>query len=217
MEGECNSKYFDFMVNGQRRKTTLRGININDRWVEEHNTIKEEIKQFFFQKRFQKEVWIRSTLDGVTFEKIKKEENNMLSSMFKELEVKDAMLECGIIKSLGMPIGANPSRETTWRPMIDKYAKKLSSCLSSGVVSKIDSIQRGFLWGYTKGQRKVPWMSWKSMCCLRNHGGLGFKDLKAFNEEPLTKWRWNVFHRKNTLWDEVLTQKYGGWKGMLME
>lgn len=38
-----------------------------------------------------------------------------------------------------------------------------------------------FLWGQQNEETKIHWVSWKSMCKPKVEGGMGFKDLHAFN------------------------------------
>lgn len=67
-------------------------------------------------------------------------------------------------------------------------------------MKRFESIMREFC-GSKKGeQNKIAWVRWKDVCCPRSHGGLGIKDLKLFNETLLAKWRWHLFHQRNTLW-----------------
>ena len=39
-------------------------------------------------------------------------------------------------------------------------------------------IQRCFLWGGSKGARKIPWVQWSDVCKPKSEGGLGIRDLK---------------------------------------
>jgi hypothetical protein len=43
----------------------------------------------------------------------------------------------------------------------------------------------------------------------RKRGGLGIKNLKAFNLALLGKWEWRIRNEKNSLWVKVLSSKYG--------
>ena len=44
-----------------------------------------------------------------------------------------------------------------------------------------------FWWGQKGKERKMAWMSWESLCTPKSEGGMGFKDLKAFNMALLAK------------------------------
>nr|XP_027071909.1 uncharacterized protein LOC113696728 [Coffea arabica] len=51
----------------------------------------------------------------------------------------------------------------------------------------ITAMMANFLWGETNGRNKMYWTSWEKMTRKRNEGGLGFKDLEAFNKALLGK------------------------------
>lgn len=142
-------------------------------------------------------------------------------------------------KYLGIPIGANPRKENTWRPVIDLLNKRLSSWrkkhLSIGgrltlinsvlnslpiyfmsfykapkkVINKIVSIQRNFLWGGSLGVRKIAWVKWERVCLSKKEGGLGVKNLEWFNKALLGKWRWRLLKGEESLWVRIVKSRYG--------
>jgi hypothetical protein len=78
------------------------------------------------------------------------------------------------------------------------------------VVKAVVRIQRNFLWGGVKGDKKMCWISWGTVCKDKKDGGLGVRDIKVVNVSLLSKWRWNLLNDEPTLWKEVLIAKYGG-------
>jgi len=82
------------------------------------------------------------------------------------------------------------------------------------VVKKIVKIQRNFLWGWGSGERKIVWTSWEKVCEPHEAGGLGVINIKPFNIALLGKWIWRMSYSKGSLWKEVLTSKYGGWRNL---
>ena len=82
------------------------------------------------------------------------------------------------------------------------------------VVDKLVNIQRRFLWGGGLEQRKIAWVNWKFVCLPRDKGGLGIKDLRAFNTALLGKWKWELFQQHGDLWSRILISKYGGWRAL---
>nr|KYP63611.1 hypothetical protein KK1_018190 [Cajanus cajan] len=117
------------------------------------------------------------------------------------------LLNCTLLSMsflyLGIPIGANPRREVTWRPILHKFTKKFASW-------KYRHLSLADFYGaqYIEGKRKVAWVSWKNICRPKSQVGLGIKDIITFNEALLAKWKWNLFHHRDNLWAKVLKSKY---------
>lgn len=89
---------------------------------------------------------------------------------------------------LGIPIGANPRKADTWKPIVNQVAKRLCSwkhktlslvervCLLNsvtyssplfymftfkiprGVIIEIESMQKCFLWGGVREKKKIGWV-----------------------------------------------------------
>lgn len=142
-------------------------------------------------------------------------------------------------KFLGVLVGANPRRRSTWKPVVDSMRAKLScwrgrnlsiggkvtlinSVLSSlplylfsffkapkVVIKELTQIQRDFLWGSHEEERKICWVSWEDICKPKKEGGLGVKNLEVFNISLLAKWKWRCIHDHNALWRDLLAFRYG--------
>ncbi|XP_028102574.1 uncharacterized protein LOC114301812 [Camellia sinensis] len=121
---------------------------------------------------------------------------------------------------LGMPLGDNPRRRRTWKPIIDKVNQKLASwkrrflsfasrmtmiksVLSSlptyylslfkmpeGVAKEIDKIQSRFLWGGDALRRKIHLVKWGEVTQSKSTGGLGIRKVRLMNACLLLKWWW---------------------------
>lgn len=57
------------------------------------------------------------------------------------------------------------------------------------VLSEIRHIQSNFLWGGSENKRTVHWVNWKTICSLRDNGGLRVKDVEILNLALLSKWK----------------------------
>jgi hypothetical protein len=140
---------------------------------------------------------------------------------------------------LGLPVGGNSGRVSTWDPLLEHLSNKLNSWgnkyISLGgrivllnsilnaipifhlsffkmpikVWKKIVRIQREFLWGGVEGGRKINWVKWSLVCQPKEHGGLGVKDVRLMNLSLLAKRRWRLVNGENALWKEVLVERYG--------
>jgi hypothetical protein len=159
------------------------------------------------------------------------------------LELACSFLNCRLgeipFNYLGLPVGANPRRFSTWDPLISYLKRRLSSWgkkhISLGgrivlinsvlnaipifymsylkmpvqVIKAVTRIQRVFLWGGVKGVRKLSWISWKMVCREKKDGGLGVRDIKVVNMSLLSKWRWKFLQNDSALWKDVLVSRYG--------
>lgn len=142
------------------------------------------------------------------------------------------------IKYLGMPLGANPKRKSTWKPILDRFKSKLASwkrrylsiggrivliksVLSSlpifymslfkipeGIVKALESIQAKFLWGGSELKRKLHLVGWPKITQAKSNVGLGIKNIKEMNDSLLLKWWWRYGMEKEALWKKVITTKY---------
>ncbi|KAL6566436.1 hypothetical protein OROGR_002051 [Orobanche gracilis] len=161
---------------------------------------------------------------------------NDMGAAVQKLNCKAGNLQ---FKYLGIPIGANPNRVSTWNPIIESFKKKLScwkqKLLSFGgrltlinavlsalpiylfsfykapkkVINELTMIQRRFLWGGSCEKKKVAWVRWDHVCRSKENGGLGVKDLEIFNLSLLAKWRWRIITEDKSLWVSVLKSLYG--------
>nr|KYP40962.1 Putative ribonuclease H protein At1g65750 family [Cajanus cajan] len=123
-------------------------------------------------------------------------------------------------KYLGLPLGANSRKLSTWKLMLDGLCKRLSSWKHShlsirgrvtlinlvlnamaihflsffkapnSMIKEIVAIQRDFLWKSVKDGSKIPWVRWETVCKSKVEGGLGIKDVRLFNRALLRKWVW---------------------------
>jgi len=81
-------------------------------------------------------------------------------------------------------------------------------------VDKLVNIQRRFLWGGGRKQRKIVWVNWETVYLPKDKGGLGIRDLRTFNTTLLGKWRWELFQNQGEMWSRILISKYGGWRSL---
>lgn len=75
--------------------------------------------------------------------------------------------------------------------------------LPSNIIGTIYGIFRKFIW-----QTKRPPIAWKKLCTPTVDGGLGLKDLSAWNKALLPKTLWNIHRKQDTLWIKWINQIY---------
>lgn len=58
------------------------------------------------------------------------------------------------------------------------------------VISRLDQIRRGFLWGKTDSHRGISLINWETVCFPKQNHGMGGVDLKLRNHSLLIRWWW---------------------------
>lgn len=96
--------------------------------------------------------------------------------------------------------------------------------LPSHLCSKIDKINRDFLWGSTEEKRRLHLAGWSKVIKSKEEGGLGIQAARAKNIAMLAKLNWRLFQEKDTLGESSFEQilllaktesKGSGWASML--
>ena len=80
--------------------------------------------------------------------------------------------------------------------------------LPKGVKSRLEKIQRGFLWVGGNLERKIHLVSWDAVCLGKEKGGLRIRSLATLNKALLGKWAWRFAVEDNPMWKKVITLKY---------
>ncbi|GKU93427.1 hypothetical protein SLEP1_g7022 [Rubroshorea leprosula] len=161
----------------------------------------------------------------------------------ERLEDMATIMNCSVsnipFKYLGVPVGANTNRISTWAPVIECLKRRLNrwsgvslsfggrivllkavlSCLlvyffsvykaPKQVPNLLTKLQCNFLWGRGEGGRNIAWIKWDVICKYREEGGLGVRNVESFNKALLGKWKWRVLREKEVLWRRVIYELYG--------
>lgn len=65
-----------------------------------------------------------------------------------------------------------------------------------------------FWWNGTNETMKIHWISWDKLCLPKGEGGLGFRNMYAFNLGLLEKHRWQLINEPNSLVVQTMKEKY---------
>ncbi|KAL0885155.1 hypothetical protein Bca101_009137 [Brassica carinata] len=103
--------------------------------------------------------------------------------------------------------------------------------LPRSLCDRIQSALTRFWWDASPDQKKMCWVAWDKLTKPKALGGLGLRDIRAFNTALLAKQAWRILTKPDCLLARVLTGKYcsksqflitpdtktmsHGWKGVL--
>ena len=162
-------------------------------------------------------------------------EENWAADMADALRCKIMSLP---ITYLGIALGANSKKVSTWKLVMERIEKRLSmwkaktlsrasrlilikSVLNNmpiyymelfkipkAVVKKIIQVQRKFFWAGSKNGRGIPLVAWEIIQRPKHLGGLCVGDLVIKNTALLFKWWWHFFYGNESLWKRVIASNH---------
>nr|GEX03168.1 RNA-directed DNA polymerase, eukaryota [Tanacetum cinerariifolium] len=142
-------------------------------------------------------------------------------------------------KYLGVPVGGNMNRYSSWDVVINKFRYTLSqwkarllsvggrltiikSILSSlpvyylsiykmpvAVQHKLESLRSKFFIGGDLDARMMSWVRWNKCLASKEKGGLGIGSLYGLNIGLLFKWIWHFLYSPSDLWVKVIKFFHG--------
>jgi hypothetical protein len=80
--------------------------------------------------------------------------------------------------------------------------------LSVKTCKKIASIIARFWLGGDDNKRKIHWKKWADIAIPKSEGGMGFRELRFFNQAMLAKQGWRLITHPDSLCARVLKGKY---------
>ena len=88
----------------------------------------------------------------------------------------------------------------TYSMSIFKFPKK--------VCDDINSVLAKYWWGKTRNEKKIHWINWNRLCTSKNKGGMGFRNIHAFNLAMLAKQAWHLITSTQSLFYKVYKARY---------
>jgi hypothetical protein len=83
--------------------------------------------------------------------------------------------------------------------------------LPFSVCDELTKMIRQYWWGVENGKRKMAWISWDTMILPKTHGGMGFRDMRMFNQALLAKQAWRLLDNPDSLCARLLRAKLPKW------
>ncbi|XP_058742418.1 uncharacterized protein LOC131614899 [Vicia villosa] len=80
--------------------------------------------------------------------------------------------------------------------------------LPDGIVKDIKKMLNSFWWGGGNNPNCIKWMAWDRLTGTKNEGGLGFRDLKAFNMAMVAKRGWNLLTMSQSLSSKIFKARW---------
>nr|GEX05916.1 RNA-directed DNA polymerase, eukaryota [Tanacetum cinerariifolium] len=149
-----------------------------------------------------------------------------------------SLIGCSILTApfnyLGLKVGSNMSRITSWDDVISKVSSRLSkwklklfsiggrlsllkSVLTSiplyhmsifkvpiGVLNHLESIRQNLFYGVDDSDRKLAWIGWNMVLTTKKNGGLGVSSFFAHNRALVFKWVWRFLTDGSSLWTHFI-------------
>ena len=76
------------------------------------------------------------------------------------------------------------------------------------VCDGMNSVLAKYWWGQTQNERKIHWINWGKLCTPKIWGGVGFRDIHAFNLAMLAKQAWRLIHGTHSLFYQGYKARY---------
>ncbi|KAL8468116.1 hypothetical protein ACS0TY_031378 [Phlomoides rotata] len=113
------------------------------------------------------------------------------------------------VKYLGVPLAASTVKVHNYDVLINRLADNIKKWSSNflpipvTVIKRIESVCKTFLWGSCRGL-----VAWDDVCKPKESGGLGLRDLTAWNSALLARIIWDVHNKKDSLWIKWVSESY---------
>ena len=78
----------------------------------------------------------------------------------------------------------------------------------ASLCEELSHIIRNFWWGDEDDRRKTHWLAWDKLTRPKGEGGMGFRNLRLFNQALLTKKAWRLVVNPESLCAKMMKGHY---------
>jgi hypothetical protein len=80
--------------------------------------------------------------------------------------------------------------------------------LPVSLCDELTRLVRDYWWGVDQDKRRTHWVSWAKLNRSKYQGGLGFRDMRLFNQALLARQAWRLLAFPDSLCARVLKARY---------
>ncbi|XP_075521554.1 uncharacterized protein LOC142554762 [Primulina tabacum] len=101
-------------------------------------------------------------------------------------------------------------KETLIKSVLQSIPTYAMSCfhIPKAINEAIERECANFWWGMEEGRRRMHWKNWHTLCVPKCMGGMGFRNLEAFNRAFLAKQVWRIAINPDSLVALVFKARY---------
>uniref|UniRef100_A0A803NMC7 Reverse transcriptase domain-containing protein n=1 Tax=Cannabis sativa TaxID=3483 RepID=A0A803NMC7_CANSA len=125
----------------------------------------------------------------------------------KKMNSKATYLGLPLFRSLKRTEDTNHLVERVLKGVQGWKARLLSSAGKTCLVKSVGSTLSNYC-GDVDDKRTLHTVSWGKLCTPKVAGGLGFRSTLATNKAFLLKWAWKILMDENSLWGQLMKNKY---------
>jgi hypothetical protein len=101
-------------------------------------------------------------------------------------------------------------KETLLKSIAQAIPTYIMSCfkLPDNICERMRGTISNHWWGFEGGKKKMHWKSWNWLTMPKFMGGMGFRDMKIFNQAMLARQCWRLITEPDSLCARVLRRRY---------